>query len=191
MHLNILENFNKYINLNSIEKDALLSIIQEKQVSKREIIQKPNIVCNFQTYVLKGALRSYFITPKGVEHTISFAIEDWFISDFNSYIHQAPASLYIEALENSTIQQINFSDVEQLCKTHLKFERFFRMAAQKAFAFSQQRILSNLEHSAEERYLRFKSKYPSIVQRVPQYTLASYLGISAEFLSKIRKKTQS
>lgn len=191
MQHTILKNFNKYITLNKVETKALLNIVQERKVAKREIIQQPCTVCNFQTYIIKGALRSYFITPKGIEHTISFAIEDWFISDFNSYIYQTPASLYIEALENSIIQQLKFSDVEQLCKTHPKFERFFRMAAQKAFAYSQKRVLSNLENTAEERYLNFKNTYPDIENRVPQYTLASYLGMSAEFLSKIKKKISS
>ena len=191
MHLDILENFAKYVKLNTYEQEALLEIVNEKRISKRELIQYPNTVCNFQTYVVEGALRSYYITPKGIEHTISFAVKDWFISDFNSYIHQTPASLYIEALENSTIQQLHFNDVEQLCIKHPKFERFFRMAAQKAFAFSQQRVLSNLEHTAEERYLKFKKQYPYIERRVPQYTLASYLGMSAEFLSKIKKKMKS
>ncbi|WP_010523011.1 Crp/Fnr family transcriptional regulator [Aquimarina agarivorans] len=123
-----------------------------------------------------------------MEHTISIAVEDWFISDFNSYIVQTSASLYIEALEETTIQQIAYNDVEKLCDQFPKFERFFRLAAQKVFAYSQQRVLVNLEKSAEERYAEFLKKYPVIVQRVPQYVLASYLGMSAEFLSKIRKK---
>ncbi len=128
------------------------------------------------------------MSDEGQEHTIQFAIEDWFISDFNSYINQTPASLFVEAIEDSVIQQIAYEDVENLCAQNPKFERFFRLVAQKAFAYSQQRVLSNLGKSAEERFLEFNDLYPSIVQRVPQYTLASYLGMSPEFLSKIRKR---
>ena len=141
--------------------------------------------------MLEGAFRSYFLSNDGVEHTISFAIEDWFISDFNSYINQTPASLFVEALEDSIIQQINYEDVENLCTKNPKFERFFRLAAQRSFAFSQRRVLSNLGKSAEERFLEFQKMYPTIVLRVPQYALASYLGMSAEFLSKIRKRVAS
>ena len=139
----------------------------------------------------KGAFRSFFITNEGVEHTIQFAIEDWFISDFASYINQEPASLFVEALEDSTIQQIEYNDVERLCLSNPKFERFFRLVAQKSFAYSQKRVLSNLEKSAEERYLEFKNMYPKIVARVPQFALASYLGMSAEFLSKIKVRIAS
>ena len=94
----------------------------------------------------------------------------------------------MEALEDSVVQQIGYEETEALCASNPKFERFFRLVAQKSFAFSQRRVLSNLGKTAEERYLEFQSLYPSIVQRVPQYTLASYLGMSPEFLSKIRKR---
>lgn len=127
------------------------------------------------------------ISSDGTEHTIQFAIDDWFISDFNSYITQSPASLFIEAIEDSLILQLEYNDAEKLCSSNPKFERFFRIVAQKSFAFAQRRILSNLSKTAEERYLEFNSTYPDIVQRVPQYALASYLGMTPEFLIKIRK----
>ncbi|MEM7109864.1 MAG: Crp/Fnr family transcriptional regulator, partial [Bacteroidota bacterium] len=162
--------------------------VTTSRVKKRQFIVQPRFVCKHQTYVVSGALRSYFVTDNGEDHTIQFAINDWFISDFNSYISQTPASLYVEALENSLIQQIKYDDVESLCLSNPKFERYFRLVSQKAFAFSQRRILSNLNKSAEGRYLEFQSNYPDIVKKVPQYALASYLGMSAEFLSKIRKR---
>lgn len=187
----ILRNVKRYVQLNSDDENEFISIVKTLRVIKRQFIVQPRFVCNHQTYVVNGALRSYFITDSGEDHTIQFAIDDWFISDFNSYISQEPASLYVEALEDSVIQQIEYSDVEELCSNNSKFERYFRLVAQKAFAFSQRRILSNLNKSAEERYLEFQSNYPDIVQRVPQYTLASYLGMSPEFLSKIRKRLAS
>lgn len=185
---NILNNIKRYVSLNKEDEQQFISIIRTTRVKKRQFIVQPNFVCTHQTYVLKGAFRSYFVTNEGLDHTIQFAIEDWFISDFNSYIFQAPASLFVEALEDSVVQQMAYEDMESLCLTNPKFERFGRLVAQKSFAFSQRRVLSNLGKSAEERYIEFLSLYPSIVQRVPQYALASYLGMSAEFLSKIRKK---
>lgn len=187
----ILGNLNRYVDLNEEDEKQFCAIVRTTKVKRRQFIVQPNFVCTHQTYVVNGAFRSYFISKEGVEHTIQFAIEDWFISDFNSYIHQIPASLYVEALEDSVVQEIAYEDVEQLCKSNPKFERFFRLVAQKSFAFSQRRILSNLGKSAEERYVEFQSLYPSIVQRIPQYALASYLGMSAEFLSKIRKRLAS
>lgn len=185
---NILNNIKRYVFLNEEDEQQFSSIIRTSNIKRRQFIVQPNFVCTHQTYVLKGAFRSYFVNDQGVDHTIQFAIEDWFISDFNSYITQTPASLFVEALENAVIQQISYEDVEKICAENPKFERFFRLVAQKSFAFAQRRVLSNLGKSAEERYLEFQNLYPSIVQRVPQYTLASYLGMSAEFLSKIRKR---
>ncbi len=185
---NILNNIKRYVSLNENDEKQFTSIIKTTKIKRRQFIVQPNFICSHQTYILKGAFRSYFVNNEGVEHTIQFAIEDWFISDFNSYINQEPASLFVEALEDSIIQQITYTDVEKLCNENPKFERFFRLVAQKSFAYSQRRVLSNLGKSAEERFLEFFNLYPSIVQRVPQYTLASYLGMSPEFLSKIRKR---
>lgn len=188
---NILNNIKRYVSLNLEDEKQFISIVRTTRVKRRQFIVQPNFVCEHQTYVLAGAFRGYFVNEDGIDHTIQFAIEDWFISDFNSYINQTPASLYVEALEDSVVQQIAYEDVESLCDTNPKFERFFRLVAQKSFAYSQRRILSNLGKSAEERYIEFQNLYPSIVQRVPQYTLASYLGMSPEFLSKIRKRLVS
>jgi len=185
---NILNNIKRYVSINKDDEDQFLSIIRTNKIKRKSFIVQPNQVCLHQTYIIKGAFRSYFINDEGIEHTIQFAIEDWFISDFNSYLNQSPASLFVEALENSVVHQISYDDVEALCNKNPKFERFFRLVAQKSFAFSQRRILSNLGQSAEERYLDFFNLYPSIVERVPQYALASYLGMSAEFLSKIKKR---
>ena len=185
---NIVNNLKRYISLNEEDEKEFVAIVRTTNVKKRQFIVQPNFTCTHQAYVLKGAFRAYFVTNDGVEHTIQFAIEDWFISDFNSYINQKPASLFVEALEDSIVQQFSYDDVEALCTANPKFERFFRLVAQKAFAFSQRRVLSNLGKSAEERYTEFLTLYPLIAQRVPQYALASYLGMSPEFLSKIRKR---
>ena len=184
----ILNNIKKYIALTEDDEQQFIAIIRQTYIKKRQFIVQPGFICSHQTYVVKGAFRSYFVNDEGIEHTIQFAVDDWFISDFNSYISQTPASLFIEALEDSIIHQIEYHAVENLCSLNPKFEYFFRIVAQKAFAFSQRRVLSNLKNTAEERYLEFLNMYPTITQRVPQYALASYLGMTPEFLSKIRKK---
>ena len=187
-YTNILKNIKRYVSLNEEDERQFIAIVRTTKIKRRQFIVQPNFTCKYQTYVLNGAFRSYFVNEEGIEHTIQFAIEDWFISDFNSYVNQTPASLFVEALENSTVQQISYDDVEELCNQNPKFERFFRLVAQKSFAFSQRRVLSNLGKSAEERYVEFFNLYPIIVKRVPQYMLASYLGMSPEFLSKIKKR---
>jgi len=133
-------------------------------------------------------MRAYLVDKNAHEHTIAFAIEDWWISDYYSYIHQVPATLFVEALEDTTLVQIDYNDEQLLMNTVPKFERFFRIVTERSFAFLQKRMLSNFSKTAEERYEEFTKQYPSIAHRVPQYALASYLGFSTEFLSKIRNK---
>ncbi|WP_435579158.1 Crp/Fnr family transcriptional regulator [Gilvibacter sp.] len=183
----ILANINRYVKLDDTQQTALKAILSSKTLNKREFLLEPGMICRHQSYVVSGCLRSFFIAADGSEQTIQFAIEDWFISDFNSYLNQAPGSLYVEAITPTTVLQLEYEATEALCLEHPIFERYFKMTAQKAFAFAQNRMLSNLRDSATERYLVFKERYPEIVERVPQYALASYLGMSAEFLSKIRK----
>jgi CRP/FNR family transcriptional regulator len=182
----LVNNIKRYVALEPSDEAQFIKIVRKTRLKKRQFLVQPGFVCQSQSYVLQGALRSYFVNTDGQEHTLQFAVEDWFISDFNSYINQSPASIYVEALEDSVVLQIDYTNVEHLCAANPKFERFFRMVAQKSFAFSQKRILSNLGLSAEERYLEFADMYPKIVQRVPQYALASYLGMTPEFLSKLK-----
>lgn len=184
----ILANVNRYVSLSDKESESLLKILTENRLEKRQFLLEPGMICRYQSYVVSGCLRSFFIAADGSEQTIQFAIEDWFISDFNSYLSQKPGHLYVEAIEPTTILQLEYSDTERLCEQHPIFDRYFRMTAQKAFAFAQNRMLSNLRDSASERFLEFNKKYPQIVKRVPQYTLASYLGMRPEFLSKVRKE---
>lgn len=189
--LAIVEHIQRFVSLGEVEKAAFTSIVEQRRVKKKSFIVQPGFVCRHQSHVVSGSLRSYYISPNGDEHTIAIAIDDWWISDFYSYTSQTPAYLYVEAMEESVIQQIAYDQVEKICILYPQFERFFRLVAQKAFAFSQKRALSSIGKNAEERYLEFSEMYPQIIQRVPQYVLASYLGMTPEFLSKIRNKIAS
>jgi CRP-like cAMP-binding protein len=178
----------KYIQLTDEEESYFISQLRIIKIKKKEFIVRPGYTCKFRSYVLKGAMRAYLIDNKGQSHTIAFAIEDWWISDMNSYIYQEPATLFVEALEDSILIQIEYVSEQRLLETIPQFERFFRIVSQRSFAFLQRRMLSNLSKTAEERYDEFMQKYSAIANRVPQYALASYLGFSTEFLSKIRNK---
>jgi CRP-like cAMP-binding protein len=184
----LLNHVNRYIQLTEEEERYFCSLLRITSVKKKQYIVQPDFVCKYRSYVVKGALRAFLIGDKDQDHTVAFAIEDWWISDFYSYINQEPATLFVQAIEDSVLLQIDYNAEQLLMETVPKFNRLFRILAERAFAFSQRRMLSNLSKSAEERYQEFINKYPTIVSRVPQYALASYLGFSTEFLSKIRNR---
>ena len=174
------------IDLNEEEQAYFISLLRINKVRKKQLIVQPEFICRYRSYVFTGAMRAYLIDKNANEHTITFAIDDWWIADFNSYIFQQPATLFVEALEDTTLVQIDHKAEQLLKETIPKFEKFFRIKTERAFAFLQKRMLSNLSMTAEERYEEFINIYPNIVLRVPQYTLASYLGMSTEYLSKLR-----
>ncbi|OOQ60411.1 Crp/Fnr family transcriptional regulator [Mucilaginibacter pedocola] len=182
----ILACVGKYIDLTEDEKKVFLSKLRVRKIKKKQFIVQPDFICKYRSYVVNGALRSYIMCNDGQEHTIALAIDDWWISDFNSFIYQRPATLFVEALSNSTIFQIAYDDEQKLLEEVPKFERFFRILTQRGFAYLQRRILSNLSKTAEERYIEFSKQYPEFMQKVPQYAIASFLGITPVYLSQLR-----
>ncbi len=151
-------------------------IIQERDVSR------------YQTFILSGKVRTFYLDNKGNEHIIAFGIEDWWVGDICSFATQTPAEFNTQCLEKTTVAQISFQDMEQLYRDVPKMERYVRIIIQAAYGSMSKRIVRNHSMSAKERYLLFTQTYPEIVQRVPQYMIASYLGITKEFLSHIRKQ---
>jgi len=135
---------------------------------------------------VQGALRAYVTDENGIDNTIQFAVEDWWITDYNSYIYQQPATMFVTAIEDSLILQLDFESEKMLKAANHKFETIFRIMAERTAAFQQRRIISALTRTAKERYQDFADRYPMVLNRLPQYALASYLGMSTEFLSKIR-----
>jgi len=184
----LLANIRRFVEFSSDEEQELIAIIRTTRVKRRQFLDQPGFVSGFRNYVVKGALRSFLVDNDGKDHTVQIAVEDWFISDFYSYITQTPATLYVEALEDSLLFQMKYDDIEKLCSRSHHLSEYFRITTERAFANSRRRALSNLSKTAEERYLEFLERYPGVVQRVPQKIIASYLGISPEFLSKIRSQ---
>jgi len=184
----LIDYFSKYVQLTEDEIKHLTSFFKIKKVRKKQFIVQPGFVCKHKSYVLKGAFRAYLVDNEDKEHTLAFAIEDWWISDYSSLIYQEPATLFVEALENSTLIQIAYEDEQTFLNDIPKLEKFERIITQRSLAFQQKRLLANFTQTAEQRYEEFMSKYSEVVKRVPQYALASYLGISTEYLSKIRNK---
>jgi CRP-like cAMP-binding protein len=184
----LIEYISRYVELSSDDIAKLTPYFRLTKVKKRQFIVQPGFVCKSKSYVVKGAFRAYLVDKEGKEHTLAFAIEDWWISDYSSLIYQEPATLFVEALEDSVLIQIDYEDEQTFLKEIPKLERFERIITQRSLAFHQKRLLSNFTQTAEERYDEFMRKYEKIAQRIPQYALASYLGFSTEYLSKIRHR---
>jgi CRP-like cAMP-binding protein len=184
----VVHYFKKFIDLSEDDGTAIALAFKTVRVKKRQFVVQPNFVATHRNYVVQGAFRSYVVDDDGQEHTIAFAIDDWWITDYNSYIYQKPATMFVVALEDSLVMQIDFEKEKELKALHHKFETFFRIIAERGLAFYLRRLISNLTQTAEERYNEFEAQYPQITQRVPQYALASYLGMTTEYLSKLRNQ---
>ena len=184
----LLEYITQYVQLTPDEESTLLSKIKVKKFLKGQFVVQNGEICKYENFVLSGCLRSFYIDNDGLEHVIMFAVENWWTADLGSFITQKPSDLNVQCLENSEIIQIHYNDLQKLYFEIPKLERFFRIIIQKAFVAAQKRIVSNFSMDATDRYIQFREQYHDIEQRVPQYMIASYLGITKEFLSKIRNK---
>ena len=170
------------------EADFFVSHFTERKVKKRQFIIQPEFIAKYRVFVVQGAFKAYVIGNDGQENTISLAMDGWWISDPNSYLYQKPATMFVEALEDSVIFQLNFEN-EQILKAHShKFETFFRTVAERGLAFMQRRLIASLTLTAEERYKQFSESYPEFLQRVPQFSIASFLGMTTQYLSRIKNQ---
>lgn len=188
MHALILANVAKHIALTDEEAASFTSRLKSITVSKKDILLKEGQVCRNIYFVNSGTLRAYYTDRQDKETTIMFGVADWWITDMYSFLNQVPAIMYIDALENSEVLELSKENIDNLYIDIPKFERFFRIIIQNAYVREQVRVIQNLSMSAEERYEIFLKKYPQVVQRVTLKQIASYLGITPEFLSTIRAR---
>ena len=184
----MLNHIAPHITLSEEEKDFYVSVWKVKKVKRKQFIEQPGFISKNRTYVVKGALRAYFIGDNGQEYTIALAIEDWWIGDPGSFFYQEPATLYVEALEDCTLLQLSYENEKLLLEKIPAFEKHLRIGWQRIAIEVQRRIISNLSLSAKDRYEEFANRYPKFIQRIPLYIIASYLGMTREFLSKIRNE---
>jgi CRP/FNR family transcriptional regulator len=184
----LLAHMLKFVSLDEEEQQTVLSFITLETFKKKAFLLKEKQTCHALYFVQKGCLRNFFINEKGVEHTTQFAIENWWITDFMSLDRQTPSHFYIQAVENSEVYILTKTKQEELFNKVPQTERYFRIITQKTYGAFQLRIKYLYSQSGEERYHHFNNLFPEFVQRVPQYMLASYLGFTPEFLSKIRAR---
>ncbi|MCB0572531.1 MAG: Crp/Fnr family transcriptional regulator [Phaeodactylibacter sp.] len=184
----ILQNIGRHIQLTPDEEAHFLSLLKPRRVKRKEMILQEGEVCHYSTFVLEGCLRSYTLDKNGVEHVLSFAPEDWWIADLYSFFSQRPGNLYIEANKASEVLQLSKTDQDQLYLDVPKFERFFRIIMENSLVSHQQRLLDNLSLPAPERYRNFCRRYPTLVATMPRKQIASYIGVTPEFFSKMMKE---
>lgn len=178
----------RLVDLDSSAAQALNDLVVVRRLKRKQYIVQPGYVCTHRTYVVQGALRAFLQGNDGVEYTIALSIDDWWITDYSSYHYQTPATLFVEAFEDSLVVQLPYEAEQKLLAKYPIYERFFRIISQSSFAHLQKRLLNNLSMDAESRYDAFVERYPKVASRFPQYIIASFLGMSTEFLSKIRKR---
>jgi CRP-like cAMP-binding protein len=187
----ILKNIFKRVELSKDEIDYFTSLLVYKKVARKTTLLSEGQACKYLSYVHSGALRAYHIDKDGKESTIMFAVADWWVTDMYCFLNNKPAIMFIETIADSIIYQISKTNFDKLFSVIPKFERFFRILMQNAYTREQLRIIENLSLSAEERYNSFIKKYPHIAEAVTQKQIASYLGVTPEFLSAIRKEKTS
>lgn len=184
----LIASINQYVELTDEECEILVGHLTSRNYLKGQFILQQGDVSKHETFVIKGCLKMFHINEEGYEHIVRFALENWWASDVGSFIDQAPANINVQCLENTEVIQISYENIQKLYILIPKLERFFRIRIEKGYAASQNRIIRNLSLTATEKYLDFRESYPQIEQRVPQYMIASYLGMTKEFLSKMRSQ---
>ena len=184
----IFRNIQKHISLNDAEKKHLAASWAVINITKQQCLLNQGHICKKIYFVESGSLRAFNLSTEGKESTIMFAIKDWWITDMNSFVNQKPALLSIESLEPCKIIALDFYLLEELYQKIPKLERFFRILFQNAYIREQLRALHAISLTTEERYRRFVKKYPAIFEKVTQKQIASYLGVTPEFLSSVKKK---
>jgi CRP-like cAMP-binding protein len=184
----LIEYFNHLLPLDKEEIAFVEETFKERSVKKRQFILEEGEICKHNTFVIEGCFKMYLVDDNGKEHNLQFAIENWWIGDIGSFHSGTPTKLNIEALENSIVLQIKKEDQLKLFVEYPKFNRIFRALAENAMVGLQRRVLQNISSTAEERYLDFLERYPQLFNRISNIQIASYLGVTPEFLSTIRKK---
>lgn len=184
----IFKNVARHISLDDDEISFFLSLLESRMLKRRMFYLEAGTVCRESAFVVDGALKGFTVDREGREHILSFAIPDWWISDMYSLLSGKPATLNIQAVADSEILVLSRENQQTLYRSVPKFERFFRILVENALVANQQRLIDNMSATAEERYQNFLQKYPTIPSCVPQHNIASYLGITPEFLSKIRSR---
>ena len=182
----LIKYIKNYIELTDDDVAYLEVHLTSRKYLKGQFVLQQGDVCKTSSFILRGCTKMFYVDDDGQEHVVMLGIEDWWVSDIGSFINQSPADFNIQCLEDTELIQFHADTIEDVYERIPKLERFFRKILERGLAATQKRIIRNFSLTAKERYLIFRENYPSIEQRIPQYMIASYLGITKEFLSKIK-----
>lgn len=182
----LLDYFNRLILLDNEEKQLVANSFQPRLYRKRQYVLQEGDVCNQFNFVVRGCLRMYAIDEKGNTHILQFAAENWWITDMGSFYEKQPSKLNIDSLEDTMVLQISYDNLTGLYERTPKFNKIFRILIENSHVALQKRLLETISSTAEERYLSFLDTYPHLTNRLPQTQIAVYLGITPEFVSRIR-----
>jgi CRP-like cAMP-binding protein len=189
----MFEAFEKYLTekaqLNAEEINAVQAVSLEKKIKKKQYLLHEGGVCHYNCFIIKGCLRLYSISDDGTEHILRFAVENWWMSDRESYNNGSPSRYNIDALEDCELILIDKPDFGQLLKTIPNLKNFIDSLLARSYDAIQHRVMGAISYTAEERYKNFVTRFPVIFHRIPLHMIASYLGVSRETLSRIRSQS--
>jgi len=188
MHTKLFSHIRRFVPLSTEDEAVIIKYVRFEKIKNKDFLLKTGQVCHSTYFVVDGCLRMYLVADRGIEQILQFAISDWWISDYTSFESQLPSQFSIQALEDSEIIILDKKNQEALLIMVPQLERYFRLILQRAYSATLMRIHFIYNLSGEERYRGFAGSFPDFVQRIPQYMLASYLGFTPEFLSKVRAK---
>lgn len=184
-------NFNSKVALTTEEEAQIKTYLTPKKLRKKQYLLQDGDVCKNIAFIEKGALKAYSVDDNGNEHIIQFGLEGWIVSDLYSFLTGDPATYNIDAIEDAELVLINKAAHEELLLKVPKYETFTRLNITGAYLAMQKRLTSIISSPLEERYANFMALYPTIAQRVPQHMIASYMGLTPETLSRIRRRISS
>jgi CRP-like cAMP-binding protein len=184
----LISSISRHISLTGEEIEFFTSLLKPKSLTNGDFLLREGDLCRYQSFVVRGCVKTYYQDENGFEHIIDFSIEDWWADDLYSFLTQTPSKSNIKAIEDTDILQIGKADLTLIYQKIPKFERFFRILFQNAFITQREQINLALSASAEERYLLFIKKKPYAEKRFSQKDIASYLGVTPQFLSTLKKK---
>ncbi len=184
----LFEAFRAIRELRTEEREALSSVVEPRELRRKQYLLQAGDVCRHYAFVVSGCLRMYYIDPDGREHCVLFATEGYWIADLSSLHQIRPSHFYIDALEPSSVLLIRREDLWGLWNKHHIFDRYFRVITEDAYSDIQMRLVLTHSIRSEDRYLMFTEQFPHLVSRIPAVQIASYLGITPEFLSKIKSR---
>lgn len=184
----LLQYFDHLIRLNNEETALVTELFKPRLYRKRQYVLQQGDVCSQFNFVVRGCLRLYKIDEKGNAHILQFAPENSWLMDIGSFHERTVSELDIDAMEDTMVLQISYNNLITLYTNQPKFDRIFRVLMENSFVALQKRLLQNISSTAEDRYLSFMQTYPQLTNRLPQTQVAAFLGITAEFLSRLRNR---